>query len=255
MKADRNHLLIILLLIFTIVTLVLTNGLGNLVAIMGIFLNIPNYQEKLFRRLIGLGITASFLLQPNQFIYFIFLYVARYISTSDHTFEKRNWWIFIEFGRIIILLSKVSVLNFLIGLFQSQLLVVFTIMFRTACSFFSFILVFFGTEDNYEYYVQYFVPSSLGTDILLWIYLILLKTDNPSSTVKFQGTDITNIFKEYSIINYLEKGLKVLKIFHWIAYIAISLMILKSDPCLFTLTKIIPLLLAIVVGIVESHRS
>lgn len=95
MRADRNHLLIILLLIFTIVTLVLTNGLGNLVAILGIFLNVPNYQERSFRRLVGLGITASFLLQPNQFIYFIFLYIARYISTADHCFERRNWWMFI----------------------------------------------------------------------------------------------------------------------------------------------------------------
>lgn len=255
MRADRNHLLVILLLLLTIVTLVLTNGLGNLVAIVGVFLNVPGYQERSFRRLVGLGVTASFLLQPNQFIYFVFLYVARYVPTSDHAFEKRNWWVFLEVGRVMILLSKVSVLNFLIGLFESQLLVVLALMFRTACSFFSFILVFFGTEDNYEYYVQYFVPSSLGTDILLWAYLMLLRTYSPSSTVKFAGTDITNIFEEYSVIRYLERGLKVLKVFHWIAYIAISLMILKSDPCLFTLTKIVPLLLAIVVGIVESHRS
>jgi hypothetical protein len=119
LKADKNHLLIILLIMFTIATLILTNGLGNIIVILGIFLNLPKYQEYSFRLCIGLGITASFLLQPNQFIYFVFLYVARYISTKDHVFDKRNWWIFIELGRITILLSKVSVLNFLIGLFQS----------------------------------------------------------------------------------------------------------------------------------------
>jgi hypothetical protein len=203
LKADRNHLLIVFLVICTTVTMVLTNGLGNIIVILGIFINLPNYQEHSFRLCIGLGITASFLLQPNQFIYFIFLYVARYISTGDYVFDRKNWWIFIELGRAIILLSKVSVLNFLIGLFQSQFLVVFTIMFRTVCSFFKFILVFMGTEDNYEYYVEYFVPSSIITDILLWIHLIFLKMYNPSSTVKFQGTDITNIFKEYSVINYI----------------------------------------------------
>ena len=86
MKSDRNHLNIMLLILFTIVTLILTNGLGNIVVIIGIFINLPNYQEKSFRRYIGFGITASFLLQPNQFIYFVFLYVARYISSYDDAF-------------------------------------------------------------------------------------------------------------------------------------------------------------------------
>jgi hypothetical protein len=158
LKSDRNNLKIMLLILITIAMLILTNGLGNIIAIIGIFINLPNYQEKSFRSYIGLGITASFLLQPNQFIYFVFLYVARYISSHDHVFEKKNWWIFIEIGRITILLSKVSVLNFLIGLFQSQILVISTIMFRTACSFFQYILVFMGTEDSYGYYVKYFVP-------------------------------------------------------------------------------------------------
>jgi hypothetical protein len=59
-----------------------------------------------------------------------------------------------------------------------------------------------GTEDNYEYYVQYFVPSSIVTDVLLWIHFISLKMYSPASTLKFQGTEITNIFKEYPVINY-----------------------------------------------------
>jgi hypothetical protein len=195
LKAERNYLFILLLILFTIITLILTNGLGNIIVIIGIFLNLPNYQENSFRRCLGLGITASFLLQPNQFIYFIFLYVARYISSHDHVFEKKNWWIFIELGRIVILLSKVSVLNFFIGLFQSQILVLFTIMFRTACSFFQYILVFMGTEDNYYYYVEYIIPNSIVTDILLWIHFIFLRMYSPLATLKFQGTDITNIFK------------------------------------------------------------
>jgi hypothetical protein len=78
---------------------------------------------------------------------------------------------------------------------------------------------------------------------------------SPASTHKFQGTDITNIFKEYPIINYFERGLKILKVFHWFAYIVISLMILNSKPSLFTLLRVTPLLFAFVIGIFESHRS
>lgn len=86
MKLEKNHLNIMLLLFCTITTLLLTNGLGNIVVILGILLNLPNYRERSFRMCIGLGITVSFLLQPNQFIYFLFLYVARYISSHDHVF-------------------------------------------------------------------------------------------------------------------------------------------------------------------------
>mgnify|MGYP006933479414 CR=1 FL=1 len=49
--------------------------------------------------------------------------------------------------------------------------------------------------------------------------------------------------------------LKVLKIFHWIAYAAISLVILNSHPSLFTLMRIIPLVVAFTLGILESHKS
>ena len=86
MKLEKNHLNIMLLLFCTITTLLLTNGLGNIVVILGILLNLPNYRERSFRMCIGLGIIVSFLLQPNQFIYFLFLYVARYISSHDHVF-------------------------------------------------------------------------------------------------------------------------------------------------------------------------
>ena len=66
--------------------MIMTNGLGNILVIIGVFLNIPEYNESSFRNYIALGITISFLLQPSQFIYFVFLYVARYITTFDYTF-------------------------------------------------------------------------------------------------------------------------------------------------------------------------
>jgi len=60
-----------------------------------------------------------------------------------------------------------------------------------------------GTEDNYEYLGNTIIPSSISADILLWSYLFLLKLHSPSSSTKFQRTDITNIFYEYPILKYL----------------------------------------------------
>jgi len=149
LRQDLNPYLTMLLILLTIFTMILTNGLGNIIVIIGIALNLPNYQETQYRMYLAFGITISLLLQPTQFIYVIFLYAAKHITTFDQHFNPSNWWLFIELGRIVILLSKVSLLNFLIGLFQSQYLVMFTLIFRNACSFFKLILVFMGTEDNY----------------------------------------------------------------------------------------------------------
>jgi hypothetical protein len=60
-----------------------------------------------------------------------------------------------------------------------------------------------GTVDNYLYYVQKVVPKSIYIDSILWIYLLLLKIYSATSSIKFASTDITNIFQEYPIINYV----------------------------------------------------
>lgn len=44
LKANRNHILVIILMALTIVTLILTNGLGNTIVIIGIFINVPTYK-------------------------------------------------------------------------------------------------------------------------------------------------------------------------------------------------------------------
>jgi len=75
--------------------MILTNGLGNIVTIIGLAMNLPNYQEYKFRNYMSVGIAISMLLQPSQFIYFVFLFIARSISTFDHNFKLRNWWVFI----------------------------------------------------------------------------------------------------------------------------------------------------------------
>lgn len=93
----------------------------------------------------ALGMLINIVLQPQQLVYFLFLYIIRIVKTDDHAFHLKNWWIIIEIGRIIILLSKVSLLTFLIGLTQSKWLVTFTLIFRTFCNYYGEIIVFMGT--------------------------------------------------------------------------------------------------------------
>ena len=114
-----NHYLVLLLLSLTIFAVVLTNGLGNIIIIMAVGLNFPVFQEKRFRLWVAAGAIISIMLQPSQFVYFIFLYLIRLIRTHDEEYPSKNWWLVMELGRIFILLSKVSLLTFLIGLFQS----------------------------------------------------------------------------------------------------------------------------------------
>ena len=130
-----------------------------------------------------------------------------------------------------------------------------TLIFRAVCSYYGEIIVFMGTEDAYSYYLYELIPKSIIIDIILWTYLLLRKIYSPSSSVKFGNTDIVNIFEEYTLVNYFEKGLKVLKVFHWIAYISISFFILNNSPSLFTLLRILPLVLVFIVGILDHHRS
>jgi hypothetical protein len=106
-----------------------------------------------------------------------------------------------------------------------------------------------GTEDNYQYMIGSIIPNSVVIDLVLWAYFLMLKIYSPINTIKFQSMNITNIFQEYPIVNYLEKGLKILKIFHWIAYAVISILILNSHPSLFTLLRIIPLVAVFTLGI------
>jgi hypothetical protein len=72
---------VFLVILLTIVTVILTNGLGNVVVIVGLGLNFPGYVERRYRIFVGIGVTISLLLQPEKFIYFAFLYVIRMFTT------------------------------------------------------------------------------------------------------------------------------------------------------------------------------
>lgn len=250
-----NHFTVFLVLVLAVVSVSLTNGLGNVVTILGIACNFPVFDEGRFRKMVAVGTLVSLLLQPQQFIYFIFLYIVRVFKTEDHVFSLKNWWLVVELGRVIVLLAKVSLLTFLIGVTQNKWLVVLTLIFRNVCSYYEQIIVFMGTDDNYSFFLEGIVPKSIVIDLILWAYLIILKVFSTSKSIKFASTDITNIFEEYPIVLRIEKALKILKFFHWIAYIAISILILNSRPSLLTLLRIIPLVAVFTLGILESHKS
>lgn len=244
-----NHFIVLLVLLIAIITVSLTNGLGNSLTILGIACNFPVFDEVRFRRMLAIGTIVSLLLQPQQFIYFMFLYIIRIFKTEDHVFSLKNWWLVVELVRVTVLLAKVSLLTFLIGVSQNKWLVVLTLLFRNICSYYKEIIVFMGTDDNYAYFIQDIVPKSIVIDLILWGYLLILKIYSTSKSIKFASTDITNIFEEYPVVRYCERGLKVLKFFHWIAYAAISMIILNSTPSLFTLLRIIPLVAVFTLGI------
>lgn len=86
MQQERNPLKVVILILLVVATLVVTDGLGNILAAVGVAINLPTFNEKSFRRWLGMGITISLLLQPGQWIYCLLLYLARRLDTNDHGF-------------------------------------------------------------------------------------------------------------------------------------------------------------------------
>jgi len=110
----RNTLIIYAL---TIIVMTLTNSITNILVLLSVFVNIPFHVENRFRLLSGIGISVGLILQPQQYLYFILLYAMSMIKGDDHKFNLHSHWILIQISRLYILFSKVSVLNFLMGLF------------------------------------------------------------------------------------------------------------------------------------------
>lgn len=141
--------------------------------------------------------TTSLLLQPQQFVYILFLLLARLLPSGDYVFELNSRWYLVELSRVYIMMSRVSVLNLVIGLSRSYYFVVVALVVRAVCSYFQIIMVFLGTEDTYGSYEQTFgiVPLSIWSDASLWCFLILLRLYSHNKTEQFQGSTVTDIFK------------------------------------------------------------
>jgi hypothetical protein len=185
----------------TIVVMALTNSISNVIVLLGVFVNIPTFNDSKFRTYLMLGLSLGLLLQPNQFLYFILTLLMVYVRGNNYSFSQHSHWVLIQMSRLYILFSKVSVINFLMGLMPSAVLVMYCLMFRIVFNYFGWISVFMGTEDNYsKTYFYDLVPHSVFVDAALWIFMILFKTYTPNLVHKFKDCDITDIFKEYPVI-------------------------------------------------------
>jgi hypothetical protein len=217
----------------------LTNAISNVIVLFGVFINIPAFDDKRFRTFLMFGLTFGMLLQPNQFLYFILGALMVYIRSKNYNFSQHSHWVPIQFSRLYILFSKVSVINFLMGLVPSAVLVMYCLAFRIVFNYFGWISVFMGTEDNYaKAYCYNLVPHSVFVDVALWSFMVLFKTYTPNLVHKFKDCEITDIFKEYPVVEKIEPVLKVLKVIQLVAYVAIELIVFTEAPSIIVFIRL-----------------
>ena len=123
----------------------LTNSISNIIILIGFFINIPSFKDSNFRLFLMTGLTLGLILQPNQLLYFVLLIFMIYVRGQDIDFKMHSHWIFIQFTQLYIMFSKVSMINFLMGLMPSGALVMYCISFRIIFNYFGWISVFMGT--------------------------------------------------------------------------------------------------------------
>ena len=94
--------------------------------------------------------------------------------------------------RLYIMLSHVSLINFLMGLCRTSTIVFFAILTRIFFRYFGLTNVFVGTNDNYGLSNNTFDLQALP-DGVLWGYMLLLKLYSEQVTHTYKGSNITNI--------------------------------------------------------------
>lgn len=105
-------------------------------------------------------------------------------STETIHYETHSYSFFLDFYRLYIMLSHVSFLNWLIGLFRSSTIVTIALSIRIFCRYFNYVSVFLGTNDNYGVEASFFNLHALS-DLVLIIYLILLCLYSPTKTITY----------------------------------------------------------------------
>ena len=64
----------------------LTNSISNIIILLGVFINVPSYDDNKFRIFLMTGLTVGLLLQPNQFLYFLLSILMVYIRGKNYKF-------------------------------------------------------------------------------------------------------------------------------------------------------------------------
>ena len=145
----------IFVLLFAALVCLLTYSLGNIFIIFGIYFNVPEFKAKRFFFFLSFGIVLSLILDPEEFVYFVNLYLVVLVIGQDITsmqeiqYETHSYSFFLDFYRLYIMLSHVSFLNWLIGIFRNSSIVALTLSVRVFCRYFNYVSVFLGTNDNY----------------------------------------------------------------------------------------------------------
>jgi hypothetical protein len=91
------------------------------------------------------------------------------------------------------MLSHVSFLNWLIGIFRNSSIVTLAISIRIFCRYFNYVSVFLGTNDDYGIMEVRFINMHSLSDLVLIVYLIFLCLYSPSKTKTYGNSNITNI--------------------------------------------------------------
>jgi hypothetical protein len=147
-----------------------------------------------------LGVVVSMALNPEQVFYFIYLFLVvlimnQSISSQDFIqYDTHSYSFFLYFYRLYIMLSHVSFLNWILGIFRSSLVVVLALSIRITCRYFNYVSVFLGTNDNYGAgaYSTFFNLYAMS-DLVLIVYLIFLCSHSQTKTISYSGSSVTNI--------------------------------------------------------------
>ncbi len=68
--------------------------------------------------------------------------------------------------------------------------------------------------------------------------MVLFKTYTPNLVHKFKDCEITDIFKEYPVVEKIEPVLKVLKVIQLVAYVAIELIVFTEAPSIIVFIRL-----------------
>lgn len=158
---------------------------------------------------------------------------------------------FLNFYRLYIMLSHVSFLNWILGIFSQSIIVTIALGIRIFCRYFNYVSVFLGTNDHYGFDMNFFDLHSFSDSVLI-VFLILLRLYNPEKTKTYESSNVTNILLEYPLLSKCNKLFIIFRVFNWISYILFSLIILSRRPSLYITIHIFFLVLILICDTIKN---
>ena len=72
-------------LLFAVVVCLATYSLGNIFILFGIYFNVPEFKAKRFFFFLSCGIVLSLIMEPDEYTYFVYLYLVVLVIGQDIT--------------------------------------------------------------------------------------------------------------------------------------------------------------------------